>query len=297
MSLLSLVLSVLLAASFVGAFFLWRQKNSLQAILVEGARGYESLRSRAQYLEKSMTNLEAQVGESRKREEATRLSLSEVSTRAYQAETELDSKTRDFERRFRNVELQRDHMITQHDHIQTAYQDLSERFESLKLAIDLLKADNARLSQEVVEANGKATQKLRQENIELRKKITDLEREMRQAKDRPDVNPRDFDTLRRKVGQYEMLYNGMKSQKDMADERNRNWEGALLRLSEWILTKSSVAVPNDPVLTKGIGPIVGEALSRIGGELLSEDENEQTSDQDLSPGVVSEPSRSSSRLS
>lgn len=109
---------------------------------------------------------------------------------------------------------------------------------------------------------------MRQENIELRKKLTDFERELRTQKARPDVNPRDFDTLRRKVSQYELLYNGMKSQRDMVDERNKNWESALERLTVWILTKSSVAIENDPVLAKGIGPMVGEALGRIGLSLM-----------------------------
>ena len=64
----------------------------------------------------------------------------------------------------------------------------------------------------------------------------------------------------------------MKSLRDMADERNKNWESALRALSTWILTTGPLAKPNDPILTESIGPIVGEALQRIGGRLISDDE-------------------------
>jgi hypothetical protein len=67
----------------------------------------------------------------------------------------------------------------------------------------------------------------------------------------------------------------MKSLRDMAEERNRNWETALKTLATWILSSSNVARPHDPILLKPIGPLVGEALQRIGGSLLDVDAAEE----------------------
>lgn len=254
----------LAGAGWFSALLLYRQRQGLQAILQEGARGYEILRAQYLSLEKARAGLEGQVGEMKKREDATRSALAQMSSRAYQAETDLDLKTKDFERRLRNVELQRDHMLAQKEHFDEARGALSETIETLK-------AENARLSAELKEAGAKVAQKLRQENVELRAKLTDQDRDLRLAKSRPDINPREFDTLRRKVGQYELLYNGMKSQRDMVDERNRNWEAALQRLAVWVLKDSPLATPDDPILQRGIGPIVGEALNRIGAGLVEGD--------------------------
>jgi hypothetical protein len=44
----------------------------------------------------------------------------------------------------------------------------------------------------------------------------------------------------------------------------------LKSLATWILSSSSLSRKNDPVLNQSIGPLVGEALERIGGTLVDE---------------------------
>ena len=81
--------------------------------------------------------------------------------------------------------------------------------------------------------------------------------------------------MRRRAIHNEQLFHSMKSLRDMSDERNRNWESALQTLATWILSSSPVAKPNDPILSQPVGPLVGEALQRIGGSLLGIDAAEE----------------------
>ncbi|MCX6123856.1 MAG: hypothetical protein NTV34_03795 [Proteobacteria bacterium] len=257
-------------------WWVWRQNQGLRGVLNEGARAFDALERRAKNLEDGHKILKMDLAAAKRRESEVRASATELSDQLAQAGTELALKTADFERRFHNVEIQRDHILTQHGLVSSALKRAIEIEAEQKVSLDLMRYESSQLksaaAKESAEAQSRLVQKLRFDSVELRKKITDLERDLREARGRTDINPRDFDTLRRKVGQYEMLYTGMKSQRDMAGERNKNWEGALARLANWILTKSSVAIPNDPILAHGVGPVVGEALSRIGEALIDVDQ-------------------------
>jgi chromosome segregation ATPase len=84
----------------------------------------------------------------------------------------------------------------------------------------------------------------------------------------PKIDPEELETLRRRALKNEQLFHIMRGHREMAEERNRNWESALRKLSTWILTSSSVATRNDPVPSNEIGPLVGEALARIGQSIM-----------------------------
>lgn len=243
------------------ALHFWHQKSGLYQILLEGAKGYEQQRVRIQSLERSLQKLETEYGERVRVEEMTRKSLSQASAQAASLQGELERERTDFARRLRNTELQRDHILQRHDHLKSEVEDLSVALatatEERRLAQALLK-----------DVNPDLVKRLTAENVELRRRVDEGRRDLAQLKSAQTIHPRDFDTLKRKVGQYELLYSGMKGLRDMVDERNKNWEDGLLKLARWILTSSPLAKADDPVLDKGIGPIVGEALQRIGADLV-----------------------------
>jgi hypothetical protein len=125
------------------------------------------------------------------------------------------------------------------------------------------KLANAELQRDHILAKYETMQhELEDERLEAQERL-EAERKSRRA-----VDPAELDTLRRRAAQNEHLYHSMRSLRDMAEERNRNWESALRKLATWILTSSPAAVPNDPILSKPVGPLVGEALSRIGQSIL-----------------------------
>lgn len=61
----------------------------------------------------------------------------------------------------------------------------------------------------------------------------------------------------------------MKGLREMADERNKNWEVALAKLSKWILRNSDSKLAKSD--NTNIGPMVGEALEIIGAKLVHDE--------------------------
>jgi hypothetical protein len=75
----------------------------------------------------------------------------------------------------------------------------------------------------------------------------------------------------------------------MAEERNRNWEVALARLSAALLDYAMQLGRRDrgPIPTE-IGPLVGEALHLIGAQLVNDLESDSESTENaLTAGDVS----------
>ena len=83
------------------------------------------------------------------------------------------------------------------------------------------------------------------------------------------INPEEIRRTKIKAHRMEQLYNSMKGLREMADERNQNWEVALRELAAFIIKKPEVTREK---LKMQIGPLVGEALE-IAGVTLVHDEH------------------------
>lgn len=182
------------------------------------------------------------------------------------------------ERKLGNAEAQRDHILAKYEAL-TDERDhlLSERSDGEQL-LKTLEAECDRLQSELERAVKKSSTLNSDEMNRLRLRINQLETEAKTQSGHPPLDPAAVDTMRRKIAQSEQLYLTMKSLREMAEERNKNWEIALKKLSTWILTSSHLAQPRDPVLLQAaVGPLVGEALERIGGNLLDGDDSSDVS--------------------
>lgn len=255
------------------AYHFWQRSRNITALLMEGAKGYEELRHKNMRLEKAVLAFENQVAELRRSDDQSRRSLTQISSNAAKAEQDAADRNRDLERKLRNVELQRDHILHAHESLQSKYELMAIKIDELTSAGDLLTKERHDLKKNLDEIGSQTIMKLKAELSQERRRNQDLDQELKQLKSREVINPRDFDTLRRRASHYERLYAGMKGLRDMVDERNKNWEDALEKLARWVLTSSQVAKPNDPILASGIGPVVGEALERIGLTLLEVDDH------------------------
>ena len=76
--------------------------------------------------------------------------------------------------------------------------------------------------------------------------------------------------MKRKLNQYSHLALAAKTQKQMLEERNANWEKALLLMGQWIIRKHDTGKQ-----AQGIGEIVGTALELIGGHLVEDEFSQQ----------------------
>lgn len=268
----------LATVAFATAFHFWQRSRNISALLMEGAKGYEELRHKNNRLEKAILSFENQLAELRRSDDQSRRNLTHVSSNAAKVEQEHIERTRDLERKLRNVELQRDHILNAHDALQTKYDTATLKIDELTSASETWTKERRDLKKNLDDVGAQTIVKLKAELNQERQRNQDLNAELKQLKSRDVINPKDFDALRRRASHYERLYAGMKGLRDMVDERNKNWEDALEKLARWVLTSSSVAQPNDPILASGIGPVVGEALERIGLTLLEVDDQRPDSE-------------------
>jgi hypothetical protein len=281
--------------SFAATFYFWRRSEHIAAILMDGAKGYEELRQKNTRLENAVLTFEKQIAELKRKDEENRRHLTQQATQSARGEQAHLDHARNLERKLRNTEQQRDHMIEAHDALKAKYEDTAIKVEELSAAASSWASERAAIKKQIEDAGGKSLATLKAELLQERTTSEDLSRELRKFKSKDVINPREFDTLKRRASHYERLYSGMKGLRDMVDERNKNWEDALVKMARWILTSSSMAKPHDPILTAGIGPIVGEALERIGAKILdiddhgeAEAERKQLSDLEFRAGAQSD---------
>jgi hypothetical protein len=256
--------------SLSGAIYFIQIANRLRLRLKEGAAGYEQLNRHYQNARGKISALEAEsVGliADAKKSEASR---KDASARAATAESELLHVKATLERKLNNAELQRDHILARYETLQSEMDQIQATAADTQASreTELKKAEELKRAGAVAHKN---------ELTELRNKLTSAERELAAMQAKKMIDPKDYETTRRRAAQNEQLYQSMRSLRDMAEERNSNWETALRALATWILSSSNVARPNDPALSKPIGPLVGEALSRVGGSLLDMDAAEELS--------------------
>ena len=250
----SMLVAILATAT---AFLFFRRATRFRNLLLEGGRLYDEQQQILNHQKSCISSLESELT-------GLRIDCNKARTAYLDATTKEAAQTSEFlhtqttlERRLANAELQRDHILARYEALQ-ATQD------------DTLQSERDKNLQTTQAANDKNT-RLQADNNDLRRRFNDLEQELNQLKSTPSVDARTFETVRRRAAHNEQLFHSMRSLRDMADERNRNWESALRSLSTWSLTLSPLAKPNDPILSESIGPIVGEALQRIGGSLIAED--------------------------
>lgn len=125
---------------------------------------------------------------------------------------------------------------------------------------------------------------------ETHARVSELANKLARAEDRAEelrkraaeANPEELKQARHKAAQYARMYESMKGLRDMAEERNVNWEVALRHLATWILDHTQPKRAARPDQT--LGQIVGEALERVGARLVdAREDHEPAHDDDQRP--------------
>ncbi len=256
--------------AFAGLVFAFYSRNRLaqsQAVLADVSSRLEALTKQNKQLEQGLRNAQENADKYRQQSAQSDKQVDDLKQKLSDRTVEwnkLKSEREDVQKRFL---LQREHLDEQ---VQVLTQQLSEAIREKKIVQD----ENSRLQKEGDEKSRQAMEILRQQVREAQQQTQQVRREKQQIESQlarakeetPRVKPEDLQRYKQKVVRLEQLYGSMRGLRELAEERNKNWETALRYFAGHILEK-----PLDAELqTQSIGRLVGEALEKIGASLVIE---------------------------
>lgn len=245
------------------AAYYWRRAASLYSLLVEGANRFEEIRQRNQTLEKTLAKAEQKFSQHKDQLQRMEKSLDEARNRSAEALKKLDAHDHDHRLQSEKFELQRNYFEKQ-------MKTMEEQFKASEASKKQIEAALEKSTKELKLQATAVTEELqiRIKDLELRLQEKETELNAAQTKMR-QADPEELRKLKRRIAQYERLYGSMRGLKEMTEERNRNWEVALKKLSLHILGERGL---KDAEIPKNIGPLVAEALQAIGAQLIDDHE-------------------------
>lgn len=242
------------------AVYYFRRSTGLYSLLVEGANRFEETRVRLQSLEMAAAKSEDRFKSQREHSIKLESAVEEAREKSAELARKLEAKEHEGRVIAEKLELQKGHLekmlakaeakITGHD---AAVASLEEQLRTARVAL------------------AASAEELSLRERDWRSRLAEFERDKQSLEKRArSADPAEMRKLKRKIGQYERLYSSMKGLREMTEERNRNWEVALRKLSQWVITEGpgrrGGAAPQE------IGPLVGQALTAIGAQLIDERE-------------------------
>ncbi len=222
------------------AVYYWRRATSLYSLLVEGANRFEELRHRNAQLEGIGAKAEEKFKQHREAAQRLTDAVEEARAKAAELTRKLEAKEHETRLVSEKLELQKGHLEKQ----------LAKAQEMLRVSEE----QRGDLFLKEKEWQAKV--------IELEKGKADFEAKAK------TLDPAELRKLKRKIAQYDRLYSSMKGLREMSEERNRNWEVALRKLSLWILAEEGETRPDLAQLP--IGPLVAKSMQAIGAQLIDE---------------------------
>jgi chromosome segregation ATPase len=254
------------------AFYHWRRSSGLYSLLLEGANRYEELRQRMGQLEASLQKSDQKAAKDREIQQKIDKDLHEAHQKNAVLMQEVQAKDHELGLVREKFETQRGHLerhlLKVTEQLKTIEEETNHREGTLRSEVQALRE---RLQAERREFDHTVTAlrvELSHKDKDLAGKVHELEKERTSLEKRlKQGDPLEIKRLRRKLAGYERLYSSMKGLRDMTDERNRNWEVALRKLSSFIVSSKHGA---GYVVPDAIGPLVGEAMELIGAQLVDD---------------------------
>lgn len=250
--------------------YFWKKSTSLYSLLVEGANRFEELRARNTQLESAVLKSEERVKQGRDGAVRLEKSLSDAREKAAELVKRLETKEAEGTLVAEKLELQKSFLEKQLLKTQEQLRLSEEQRETAAAERDEAAKRYARAVADAEKAGAVARQEALLNERELVAKLRDMEKTVESAKKKVEaIDPAEIQKVRRKIAQYERLYNSMKGLREMTEERNKNYEVALKKLAVWILNETGGAGARLP---DQMGPLVGRALEVIGAQLIDDNE-------------------------
>ena len=262
-------MTVTVVASGIAVYH-WRRAASLYALLVEGANRYEELRQRGATLEQTLRKNDEQLKIQTEASKRFNLGLDEARAQTATLTQRLEQKEHEIRLVTEKLELQKGHLERQLTKTQEQLGIAEEQRLGTESQVNSLRVELTNVRRSAQEDKARLSQELTLREKDWQARMFESEKAKAAAEKQAKVgDPLELRRLKRKAAQYERLYNSMKGLRELSDERNRNWEVALRKLSAWIVEEKGL----EPAPT-AIGPLVGTAMQAIGAQLIDEIETD-----------------------
>lgn len=292
-SLIAIAVAVL---AIVGVIYYARRNAKLTEILIENQTRLKNGHKAYKELDSSHAQTVEDLAQLRKDYDQMAMNQSEAKYKADQYKKDLDKLTKNTEENTNASRLKLDHLQEENTVLK---QQLGDAVREKQDFAQRLKAQaTSEVNRQQVEQKSEELAKMRanlSEAVTTAKKLKASNEKIKGILRK--VDPKETKKYKQKSSQYEQLYTSMKSLREMAEERNENWETALRKLSMHVLGEGKYTESSP------IGELVGEALERIGTRLVEDDQEERggaVSDvhkQEASPIVMEEPAADSAEFS
>ncbi|SMF71227.1 hypothetical protein [Pseudobacteriovorax antillogorgiicola] len=270
-----LYLAVAAAAfALVYAFLTRKQFLNSKALAREASAQVDKTQKKVQKLENQASQHQKAVQQLRDSLQAAEKKLAESQKRLHSKDDDVAKVKADFDAQLVIETRKRDHVEEQNkaltEQLAQAVREKKEaQTEAEQLSSKAVSKDELKSAKGDLEKLQKQLQQARKENKSLKHQV-EKAREILSK-----VKPGELKRLKVKANRMEQLYTSMKGLREMAEERNQNWETAL-RLMAVHITGKSV---DDKAAT---APLVGEALEAIGSNLVHD---EHTFGSEEAPGT------------
>ena len=243
------LLALLLGVTALAFYFVQKTRN-LNILLLEASGRIELTRRHSQRVESESFALQDNFLKTKK-------NLEESYTRIEQLKKENEAKSADFEAK-----------------VQALFSQTSEAKRHLAEGQTLLEERTLELrflEKETRSFPNEEKQTLTEKNAALEALVAEKELKIQAQLLESEHLRRDLDDNKRRLSNAEHLYQTMKGLREMAEERNENWEKALTIFSKDILRKQNIAFQEGKL---NLGELVGTALEALKEELITDPQGE-----------------------
>lgn len=263
------LLAMVAVACFVYALVSRRRQLEARALLAEASVRYESVQKLGLQHQQQLKSLQEQFDRLRAQNQQQEKALEESKQKLADRTLEWSKVKAERDEFVQRSALQKEHLNEQ---VGVLTAQLAEAVREKKLASD----EAVKHAKDSEEKTQKQLEALRVQLRETQQALQTAKRDYQQLKSQTEkareqasqVKPEELRRYRLKVLRLEQLYTSMKGLREMAEERNKNWETALRYFADHILER-----PLQADLQSPLGPLVGAALEKIGARLV-EDEGE-----------------------
>lgn len=245
MSFIYAFLVICVAALSFASFYFWQQARSTAAILREGARRFNELAQHRKAIAMEADGIRASLRK-------TEIELETAEKQLAGSRRKIGEQEVMIEKHFAAISS----FNNQNEHLKIQVEALTEQIKELER-----KTHQPAVPQVQKQVLNQLEEKYRKTNADYQtavQKISQMEKQYGQ------VNTEELRAYKKRCAQFNRMYHGMRSLKEMAEQKSENFETALLHLSQWVLTQTK----GDKVSSGKFGDVVGEALERTGGSFV-----------------------------
>lgn len=282
--------------------YFWQRSQKLQTLIKEMANRLDVGRKQIHYLEENLARAADKTEKFRENTQKLEQAYDETRAKFTSLQKQFDGQEAGFNAEVNRLQLRLEHQTEQ---VRVMSEQLGQSDRSRKEAVqayDKLLGESDNRAQKIEREWQQRTRE--QENDRIREaretlkqresELNHLRHELATLKATPAqvATAEEVQDAKRRAAHYEKLYYGMKSLREMSDDRSKNWETALRQFAVYII-ETSAKVAGIPATTKReinpnapLGPLIGEALEIAGGKLV---ENDGIDMEAIAQKVLSEP--------